>query len=253
KECRVELNDFLGKEEAAWTQRPKQYWLRNGDLNTKFFHRLANRRRIHKALSKLQDDNGNCEESDEGMGRVAAEYFGNLFRAGDVDYEPVVASIEQQVTPNHNNRLLAPFREQDFKDACFVMHPDKEPGPDGLNPAFYQQLWDIVGADVTADCMKWLETGIFPVSVRPTNIILLPKKANPTTMRDVRPISLCDVRYRIVVKVLANRLRRIMLDIILEEQSGFLQSRYIVDDNTIFCAIFTHITHSFAWCLMPRT
>ncbi|CAN1797247.1 hypothetical protein LINPERHAP1_LOCUS21201 [Linum perenne] len=72
--------------------------------------------------------------------------------------------------------------------ACFAMHPDKAPGPDGLNPAFYQKFWDVVGADIIADCQKWLAHGEIVKEVRATNVVLLPKQTNPTRMGDLRHI-----------------------------------------------------------------
>ncbi|CAN1823284.1 Transposon TX1 uncharacterized 149 kDa protein [Linum perenne] len=96
------------------------------------------------------------------------------------------------------------------------MHPDKAPGPDGLNPAFYKKIWDLVGEEVAHDCMRWVAEGQFPKEVRGTTIVLLPKKNNPTRMGDLRLISLCNVRYRILAKVLANRMRGIMPSIISE-------------------------------------
>ncbi|CAN1846005.1 LINE-1 retrotransposable element ORF2 protein [Linum perenne] len=113
------------------------------------------------------------------------------------------------------------------------MHPDKSPGPDGLNPAFYQRFWDVVGPDVIQDCRSWLINKHIPTEARATDIVLLPKKDDATRMSDLRPISLCNVRYRIVAKVLANRMRRIMADIIPEEQSAFIKGRSIVDNVLI--------------------
>ncbi|CAN1744284.1 Putative ribonuclease H protein At1g65750 [Linum perenne] len=113
------------------------------------------------------------------------------------------------------------------------MHPDKAPGPDGLNPAFYQSFWEVLGKEIADDCRRWLAEKIIPVEVRATNIVLIPKKDNPTRMADLRPISLCNVRYRILAKVLANRLRGIMTDIIPEEQSAFIQGRSIIDNVLI--------------------
>ncbi|CAN0838310.1 LINE-1 retrotransposable element ORF2 protein [Linum grandiflorum] len=113
------------------------------------------------------------------------------------------------------------------------MGPDKSPGPDGFNPAFYQDIWEVVGPDICRDCRKWLSTSIITPDAQATTIILLPKTDKPETMKDLRPISLCDVRYRILAKVLANRIRRLMPHIIKEEQSAFVQGRSIVDNILI--------------------
>ncbi|CAN1814412.1 Putative ribonuclease H protein At1g65750 [Linum perenne] len=113
------------------------------------------------------------------------------------------------------------------------MHPDKAPGPDGLNPAFYQRFWDIVGPDVIRDCRQWLTSKFIPATVRGTDIVLLPKKDNAVRMQDLRPISLCNVRYRIMAKALANRMRGIMAEIIPDEQSAFIRGRSIVDNVLI--------------------
>ncbi|CAN1776232.1 Transposon TX1 uncharacterized 149 kDa protein [Linum perenne] len=119
------------------------------------------------------------------------------------------------------------------------MNPNKAPGPDELNPCFYQTFWTEMGAVISSNCRDWLEQFLIPDPVRETNIILLPKKPNPTAMTDLRPISLCDVRYRLLSKVLANRLRRIIPNIIGDEQSAFVQGRSIVD-NVLVAAETLH-------------
>ncbi|CAN1763719.1 Putative ribonuclease H protein At1g65750 [Linum perenne] len=113
------------------------------------------------------------------------------------------------------------------------MNPNKAPGPDGLNPCFFQTFWSTIGGAISESCREWLAHNFFPDAVRHTNIILLPKKQVPSSMADLRPISLCDVRYRLVSKVLANRLRRIIPRIIGVEQSAFVEGRSIVDNVLI--------------------
>ncbi|CAN1761930.1 Transposon TX1 uncharacterized 149 kDa protein [Linum perenne] len=113
------------------------------------------------------------------------------------------------------------------------MNPDKAPGLDGFNPGFYQRLWGVIGDDVYREGVKWLADESFPIGVQQTHIVLLPKVTNPEYMKDLRPISLCSVLYRIVAKVLTNRLRKVMHGVIGEEQSAFVKGRSIVDNILI--------------------
>jgi hypothetical protein len=86
------------------------------------------------------------------------------------------------------------------------MHPDKSPRPNGFNPAFYQSFWNLCGDDVFAAVKEWLDRGYFPSTLNETNICLIPKCDSSNSMRDFQPISLCNVLYKMVPKLLANRL-----------------------------------------------
>jgi hypothetical protein len=113
------------------------------------------------------------------------------------------------------------------------MHPDKAPGPDGFNPAFYQHFWDLCGNDIYEAARDWLDRGYFPSSLNETNICLIPKCDNPISMKDMRPISLCNVLYKMVSKVLANRLKECIDKCVSEEQSAFVEGRSILDNALI--------------------
>lgn len=71
---------------------------------------------------------------------------------------------------------------------------------------------------------------MFPAEVNDTNIVLIPKKENADTMKDLCPIAPCNVLYKILAKVLANRLKRIFPSIISEHQSTFVPGRNISDN-----------------------
>lgn len=110
------------------------------------------------------------------------------------------------------------------------MHPDKTAGPDGFNPAFYQQLWELVGREVHICCCDWLRDGTFPAELNDTTLVLSPKKENVERMGDLRPIALCNILYKILAKALANRMKCILPGIISETQSAFVLERNISDN-----------------------
>ena len=110
------------------------------------------------------------------------------------------------------------------------MHSNKAPGPDGLNPAFYKRFWALCGGEVIKACKQWLNLGYLPSALGETNTVLIPKCEHPTTMKDLRPISLCNVVYKILAKALANRLQRVLDKCISEEQLGFVAGRSITDN-----------------------
>ena len=88
------------------------------------------------------------------------------------------------------------------------MHSDKALRPDGFNLVFYQKFWHILGDDVYNIMVSWLTYETFPDSLNETHIALIPKCDNPEYMKDLRPISLCNVIYKIMAKMLANCFRR---------------------------------------------
>ena len=79
-------------------------------------------------------------------------------------------------------------------------------------------------------CVGWLETGMMPTNVNDTLVVLIPKCESPSSMRDLRPISLCNVLFKIMSKVLANRSRLLLPSIISEFQSAFIPGRVITDN-----------------------
>nr|KYP39962.1 Transposon TX1 uncharacterized [Cajanus cajan]KYP39966.1 Transposon TX1 uncharacterized [Cajanus cajan] len=76
------------------------------------------------------------------------------------------------------------------------MHADKAPGLDGLNPGFYKHFWELLGPEIYHVGKQWLEQGFFPEPLNQTNIVLIPKTDTPSSMKDLRPISVCNVIYK---------------------------------------------------------
>ncbi|KAL5579036.1 hypothetical protein UlMin_011478 [Ulmus minor] len=124
------------------------------------------------------------------------------------------------------------FVAEDVKTTVFQMAPSKSPGADGMSAIFYQKFWPIVGEEVTATCLGFTNGGLSLGSINETIITLLPKIKNPTRIMEFRPISLCNVLYKIISKMFANRLRKVMGTIISEEQSAFIPGR-LISDNAI--------------------
>lgn len=112
------------------------------------------------------------------------------------------------------------------------MFPTKALGPNGFPALFFQKYWDIVGVNTTSNCLDILNNGGSIQEWNNTNIVLIPKVANPQAGSDYRPINLCNVKYKIVTKVLANRLKIICDKIISKAQSAFTPGR-LISDNII--------------------
>jgi hypothetical protein len=186
-----------------------------------------------KKIEKLVNDDNIVVTSQPELCEVALHYFDHLFQANTTTHEPVLSLIAPKITPEDNEKLLAPISKEEIKEALFEMHPDKAPGPDGFNPAFYQHFWELCGDDIFVAAKEWLERGYFPSSLNETNICLIPKCDRPTSMKDLRPISLCNVLYKMVSKMLANRLKVWLAKCVSEEQSAFLEGRSILDNALI--------------------
>lgn len=123
-----------------------------------------------------------------------------------------------------NAHLLCEFTEDEVKNALEAIGDLKAPGPDGMPSMFYKNLWDMVGNKMTVEVLKVLRGEKLPEGWNETVISLIPKTDRPERVTDLRPISLCNVTYKVVSKVLAGRLRSILDEIISPSQSAYTRS-----------------------------
>jgi hypothetical protein len=136
--------------------------------------------------------------------------------------ESVVSTVPAKVTAEMNDGLLKPFEEREVKEALFQMFPTKAPVPDGYPAHFFQWHWDVYGGELTSMVLRILRGEDDPTDINKTFIVLIPKVANPEELGLFRPISLCNVLYKIASKVAANRLKVCLPEIISEDRAvGF--------------------------------
>lgn len=179
-EVRWAYLNLLEQQEIYWAQRVKQFWLQNGDQNTRFFHNYATTRRTNKSINGLRDQYGHWREEEKQIQYIIIEYFEGLFTTS-VTTEEILTSNEvvQQVTSEQNAELMQCMAHEEVKEAVFSMHPEKSPGIDGLNPGFFQVFWNIVGSDVTKFCQSFFTTGEMSLEVNRTLVCLIPKVKKP--------------------------------------------------------------------------
>jgi hypothetical protein len=232
-ELRKRMQRLLAQDDAYWRQRAKTHWYKDGDRNTKFFHASATARKKVNRITSLDDDVGNKVTNEHGMQEVARQYFVNIFQQQNSEFSSVLDVVSPSISDIDNDTLTAPFTKAEFRAATFSMHPDKCSGPDGYSPGFYQQFWNICGDDIFKECCEWLDTGQFPPDLNFTNIALIPKGSSQVSMKDWRPIALCNVLYKIISKVLANRLKNVLSKCISDNQSAFVPGRSILDNAMV--------------------
>ena len=140
-------------------------------------------------------------ENLEEVVEVASDYFDNLFHAGVGDQmKECLDAVESMVTDDMRKFLSTEFTAEEVKVALFQMGPTKAPSPDGMNALFFQKFLHIVGDFVVLAVLDFLNNGNMLPNINHTNIVLIPKVKNLERMFEFRPISLCNVIYKIISK-----------------------------------------------------
>eukprot|EP00253_Pinus_taeda_P011111 PITA_11111 len=245
---RNQLEERRKQEEILWKQKSRIRWLKEGERNTKFFHRTTVQRRMHNNISFIQKQGGERVEKHDEIEQEFLRHLRQVHQEPLIDRRPAIEKITQNVpkiiTEEHNELLLSPILPQEVDAAMNQLKEGKAPGSDGFTTTFFlsfrelikDEVWQVVEESRT---LHWL----LP-SLNSTFIALIPKEERTNTPDKFRPIALCNVIYKVIFKVIANRLKPLLPLLISPKQSGYVEGRQILDGIILTHEIIHSLKHS---------
>lgn len=132
-----------------------------------------------------------------------------------------------------NHALSQNFTANKVQKVLKQMYPLKASGPDGMPPLFFQHFWSTMRDVVTKTILDFPNLGISPSNFNDTHIVLIPKCKEPKRITNYRPISLCNVIYKLASKSIVNQLKKFLPSIISDTQSAFMHGRLITNNFLI--------------------
>ncbi|XP_057432405.1 uncharacterized protein LOC130725171 [Lotus japonicus] len=155
-----------------------------------------------------------------------------------MDIMPTTISVEDRMD------LIQPVSYEEVRRAIMAMQSFKAPGVDGFQAFFYKQYWHILGHDLHTMVADAFVASKGESSLLETFIVLIPKVENPLRFKDLRPISLCNVAYKVITKVLVNRFRPLLDELVGPLQGSFIPGRR-TKDNIILAQEVMHTIHTY--------
>ena len=171
-------------------------------------------------------------------------YFSNLFAFSVPPIEDDMLSLFAPVIIVEDNLFLCALHpEEEVVQALSSLGSFKAPGLDGFIALFDKKFWPIVKTEVL-DCVgSFFQNFHLREELNHTYIALIPKQFGSHTMHHFRSINLCNIVYKIITKILANKLKTMLPKIISPLQSAFVHSKNI-QDNTILAHKLLHTFHN---------
>ena len=215
----------------------RETWALLGDANTKYFHTVATARKNQNAIWSLQDEAGNWVHDDQSIKSLGVQYFKKIF--ADDHLTNIVAQLKvirlfpSFICPVEKEAFTGSVTLTEVEAALKSFKRDKSSGPDGWPVEFYLAFFDLLGPELVNLVESSRRMGRVAPSLNSTFIALIPKKDLPVSFAHFHPISLCNLVYKLISKVVALRLKPFLDKYISPQQFGILKNRQIIEPLAI--------------------
>ena len=230
----ADLNTIVDQETAGLIVRSRIRWAEHGERSSKYFCNLEKRSNEKKNIHILKNESGSIISDQHDIIKELQSFYQSLYTS--------------KSTPNNKNNVTSFLNELDLPHICedskaklncdFTraeiltslksLNLNRSPGYDGLPAEFYVVFFNDI-CDMLIDCYQYsFDQGFMSMTQCNGVITLLPKKdKDPHFIKNYRPITLLNTDYKIIAKVMANRLKSILHEIIHNDQTGFMKGRNI--------------------------
>ncbi|KAL9232951.1 hypothetical protein vseg_008006 [Gypsophila vaccaria] len=238
EECRVRHEYQILKEarDSFLAQKSKQVWRQEGDQNTAYFHGvIRGRSQINKVL-EIEDVRGKeCVNPTE-IQAAFLDYYTTLLGESQstTKVHRSIMNCGMRCTADIFNALLVPITRKEIKEALFSIPDIKSPGPDGYTSKFYKDAWVEIGGEVIAVVKDFFKHKKLLKQLNATTLVMIPKCQRPTSVFHFKPIACCNVLYKVISKLLCDRLANVLPHLIDQNQGAFIMNRSI-QENILIC------------------
>lgn len=222
-------------EEKFLRQRSKIFWLKVGDQNSKAFYSAITARRARNAIREIISPDGATLTSQTAIKDEAVRFFSDFLQQEPNGYVGLEVNAIRELlgvecTETEQLNLAKEVSAEEIRKVIFSMPKEKAPGPDGYTVEFFKAAWPIIGKECEVAVESFFRYGFLPKGLNSTILALIPKKEEAKVMKDYRPISCCNVLYKVISKILANRLKGILHRFIVSNQSAFVRGRLLMEN-----------------------
>ena len=231
-EQRNELNLLLKSQAKGALVRSRFQLTNEIDTSSAFFFNLEKSNSSSKSMSRVRLSSGNITEKPSDIKAHVHDFYENLYKRVPTDENcfKTISSNLPRLSHEESMNLDSPFTLEEVKNAVMQLGRNKSPGLDGLSSEFYQFFWPTLKNDLLSVLNHAIISGDLPHSFRKAVITLIPKKGDLADIANWRPVSLLNNDYKILAKVLANRLKLYIGNIVHEDQSYCVPGRQIYDN-----------------------
>ncbi|GJS20669.1 RNA-directed DNA polymerase, eukaryota, partial [Tanacetum coccineum] len=239
-ELKCQLNDIKAMEATDSLQKSKVRWAIEGDENSKYFHGIINKKRSHLAIRGVFDE-GIWLTDPSLVKKAFIDHYGTRFKKPTMARLKLNFSFPNRLSQEQAADLERGVSRDEIRSAVWDCGENKSPGPDGFTFEFFRRYWEFIGPDFCDAVEHFFVNGSFSKGCNSSFIALIPKVPDAKFVNDYRPISLIGSVYKVVTKIMANRLALVIADIVSETQSAFVAERQILDGPFIL----NEVLH---WC-----
>jgi hypothetical protein len=214
------------EEERYWKHKSRSLWLKAGDKNTSYFHKQVEARKQFKTIIEIHVQDQVISYF-EGIKMATVEAFESLYKETqttllDSNAYPL-SLVSIAIQEDANNKLLVEVNLQEIKEALNQMNLDKASRPDDFTARFYQSFWDIIKIDLFKLVQKSQKCSKIGGRTNLSFLALILKEKGAISFGRFRPISLCNTSYKLITKIIANRIKKNLPAIIPKNQGGFIK------------------------------
>ena len=228
EQTKEELDNLMLGRAQQLIFRSKVRWVEEGEKSTKYFFNLEKSRYNAKTCSRLLLDNGDIISDDMRILEEQQRYYSTLYAHEDGICFDIPNSEQFIISKEHEQLCAEELNLSDLTKAVAELKNGKTPGMDGLPAEFYKMYWPKVGPLLVDLVQYCYDNQVLPESTRLGVLNLIPKQGKDSRLlKNLRPITLLKVDYKIIEKALAMKVDRVLPDIINNDQSGFMKNRRI--------------------------
>ena len=226
--------------------RSKEQWTELGEKPTRYFYQLENSRQSRNAIHELRVDSDTTVKTSRGILKECNAFYKGLYTEEPTDrtsQDWLLEQLDSTLSSEDQALCEGELTILECHAALSQMESGKSPGMDGLPAEFYSRFWGLLGRDLVETLNFSFREGFLSASQRQGILRLLFKKDDPLSLKNWRPISLLNLDYKIATKALSNRIRKVLPNILSEDQTCGVPGRSIFENLFLLRDTIDFVNH----------